>query len=751
MEIQLKETDGLRKNLEAALAGSAKSTNAEGWYTRLDAFLTEVQAAIPSKLKDRAFLARLWDSNPVAAIGNGTVKIGPALESDEFVEWFAQQAALDMPVDAIEAESKLTALYDELNSRLGALCGRTPRLKLNRVLCAIFPDYFTTIADVGALRYLHREMGGLQNDHPVQAHISIRRRVDEVLGPVPASDQMEKVRRMCLPWMLYERLTSDKPSETSIPDDIKQSQLSPLPATLRRKCLTAMKGGVQTLLSFLPALDDGVTRDEFSDLIRQANSDLAPQSIGPFINVVAREFDLCSREGDVYRLSARGINLLESQDPHDLVDHLLTRVLGVDHILRALSVGPKVKAELVSLLQKANPGWTSDFAPTSLLGWMVSLSIVKLNSIRQYQLTELGVRWNEMVTWEPEFLPKPAETIEELQSTIDEKVQLPQWGNLSAGLKAAVGDRLSLDESLVKQLHAGLWFHPVRHFAVLTGISGSGKTQLALNYALALCGEQVVGQETVKVVPIQPGWFDPSPLLGYVNPIHQSAYRSAPFLELLLRASERPNQPFVAVLDEMNLSHPEQYLAPILSAMETHGTIDLHQLADGTTEIPKSIRYPANLAIIGTVNMDETTHGLSDKVLDRAFTLEFWNIKVSDFPRWQTSGLTASLKQKAQDILESLGTALAPVRLHFGWRTIDDVLSYLVFAMNLDMSETQAMDDALYAKVLPKLRGESSKRFEMALQVSRDIMKQHGLVRCYEKLGAMQADLVETGTARFWR
>ena len=287
MEIQLKETDGLRKNLEAALAGSAKSTNAEGWYTRLDAFLTEVQAAIPSKLKDRAFLARLWDSNPVAAIGNGTVKIGPALESDEFVEWFAQQAALDMPVDAIEAESKLTALYDELNSRLGALCGRTPRLKLNRVLCAIFPDYFTTIADVGALRYLHREMGGLQNDHPVQAHISIRRRVDEVLGPVPASDQMEKVRRMCLPWMLYERLTSDKPSETSIPDDIKQSQLSPLPATLRRKGLTAMKGGFQTLLSFLPALDDGVTRDEFSDLIRQANSDLAPQSIGPFINVVA--------------------------------------------------------------------------------------------------------------------------------------------------------------------------------------------------------------------------------------------------------------------------------------------------------------------------------------------------------------------------------------------------------------------------------------------------------------------------------
>ena len=51
MEIQLKETDGLRKNLEAALAGSAKSTNAEGWYTRLDAFLTEVQAAARGPVK----------------------------------------------------------------------------------------------------------------------------------------------------------------------------------------------------------------------------------------------------------------------------------------------------------------------------------------------------------------------------------------------------------------------------------------------------------------------------------------------------------------------------------------------------------------------------------------------------------------------------------------------------------------------------------------------------------------------------
>lgn len=751
MPNRLEEVEVLRANLDAVLAGPAISTGATNWYTRLASFLAEAKDAVPSKLKERRYLIRLWDENPVAAIGNGTVKISPALDDVEFVDWFAEKILTLVQEDRGDAESQLTAFYNELSHRLGDLCGRTPRLKINRVLSVFFPKYFTTIADVGALSYLHREMGGSRKDHPVHAHISVRRRIDQVLGPVDGTDTTELVKRMCLPWMLYERMTSDKPAEVSAPDENKKSQLTPLPAVLRRKGLTAMKGGYQTLLSLLPALDDGVTRDELNDLILQANPDLSPQSISPFINVVAREFDLCVREGDVYRLSARGINLLESQDASDLADHLLTRVLGVDNVIRELAGGPKPKTELVNLLKKVNPGWTSDFAPTALLGWLTSLGVLTITPNRQFQLSDMGHRWNEMVTWEPEALPKPAETIEELQTTIEEKVELPAWAELSARLETIVAGRLRFDDDLVRQLHAGLWFHPVRHFAVLTGISGSGKTQLALNYALALCGEQAVGQETVKVVPVQPGWFDPSPLLGYVNPIQQSAYRSAPFLEILLRAYENPSVPYVAILDEMNLSHPEQYLAPILSAMETHGTIDLHQLADGTTEIPKSIRYPANLAIIGTVNMDETTHGLSDKVLDRAFTLEFWRINVSDFPRWQNSGLSQPLQDKARVVLEALGQALAPVRLHFGWRTIDDVINYLVFAIGIGASETRALDDALYAKVMPKLRGEGSKRFEDALQAARNVAKEYSLVRCSEKLGAMQADLTETGTTRFWR
>ena len=346
MTNQLETIESLRKNLEAVMVGPAQSVTALDWYGRLIPFLAEMSGQGPPGLRDREVLKRLWDDNPVASVGNGTVKIKPATANNDFVNWFATQSTLPLPVDPVEAEAALTALYDQLATRLKTLCGRAPTLKLNRVLCALFPDHFTTIADVGALRVIYREMGNLQKDHPIHMHLVIRRRVDEALGPLASADLAAKVRRMCLPWFLYDHITTKKPPETGGPGGVAQPLgLSPLPAALRRKGLTGLGGSFQTLLNFLPALDDGLTREEFIDLIHEANPDLAPQSIGMVINIVAREFDLCSRIGDTYRLSARGMNLLESQDPQDLADHLLTSILGLDHIIKTLAAGALISVE----------------------------------------------------------------------------------------------------------------------------------------------------------------------------------------------------------------------------------------------------------------------------------------------------------------------------------------------------------------------------------------------------------------------
>ena len=133
-------------------------------------------------------------------------------------------------------------------------------------------------------------------------------------------------------------------------------------------------------------------------------------------------------------------------------------------------------------------------------------------------------------------------------------------------------------------------------------------------------------------------------------------------------------RPYIVVLDEMNLSHPEQYMAPLLSAMETGDAIQLHTEGEIFDGIPREIRYPRNLVLIGTVNMDETTHGLSDKVLDRAFVHEFWNIDLAAYPRWGTRGIDPAHETRTRDILTSLMKGLSPARLHFGWRVVDDVL-----------------------------------------------------------------------------
>lgn len=751
MNGKLKSDAALKAQLDAALVGAAASKGAHDWYARLAAFIAEVKGGIPTKLQDTEFLKRLWDDNPVAATGMGSVKIAPALADAAFRTWFATEVSKPLPVDSTEAEAHLTALYNGLRDRLKALCGRNPRLKMNRVLCAIYPEHFTTVADLGKLLFLHKEMGGEGNDHPVRAHKAIRKRIDDVLGPEAAENPIATVQRICLPWMVYERVADDGPNEASAdqPEDV--TAIKPLPATLRRKGLTSMKGGFQTLLGYLPELNDGVSKEEFADIIKQSNPELAPSSLITCINVVSREFDLCKRDGDTYRLSARGINLLETQDPDELADHLLTKVLGVDHVVKTLEKGPQTKANLMAMLQKVHPGWTSDFAPSSMLGWLSSFDVIAATNNKQVALTERGKRWADLVTWEPQSLPRPVESVEESATEIAEEAVIPEFASLRERLTKLVAGRLVFDQSLVGQLHAGLWFHPVRHFAVLTGISGSGKTQLAQNYALALCDADPSDNDRVRVIPVQPGWYDPSPLLGYVNPIQDSSYRGAPFLDLLLRAAANPEKPYVAILDEMNLSHPEQYLAPVLSAMETHGWIDLHQLGEDSTPIPRRVRYPSNLAIIGTLNMDETTHGLSDKVLDRAYTLEFWNISVQDFPGWKTVQLSPALKDKTQAVLTQLGDALSPARLHFGWRTIDDVLKYLVFHASFAPTEEAVLDNVIYAKVLPKLRGETSLKFQRALENTHKVLSGNGLLRCSEKIKSLQDDLVATGSARFWR
>ena len=313
---------------------------------------------------------------------------------------------------------------------------------------------------------------------------------------------------------------------------------------------------------------------------------------------------------------------------------------------------------------------------------------------------------------------------------------------------------LVFDQEMIESMHLGLWANERRHFGVLTGLSGTGKTQLALRYAEALTGATGESNEQVCTIPVQPGWYDPTPLLGYVNPLGEDRYIQTDFLRFLHRASENQSKPYVCVLDEMNLSHPEQYLAPVLSAMEREdGNIPLHAGDGDEYGVPPSIRYPRNLVLIGTVNMDETTMGISDKVLDRAFTLEFWDIDVDGWPGWDEAGVEAPDKDFAKQVLKLLMGALSPARLHFGWRVIAEVVLFMELrqGQSAALSVVDALDRVIYGKVLPKLRGEDSPRFRSALEKCQAVLRERSLTRCADKVAELIQDLNETGSFRFWR
>jgi hypothetical protein len=747
----LRTDAGLR---EASQRASTTKANPE-WHQNLKAALSRMREASEADRATIDFQRWLWDDNPVASVGQGQISVEEALNDEAFRNWLARESVRTLPDGVPEREAALEKLYEEIQARLKPLCTRMPHLKIFRVLALLFPLDLTTIADRSALTKLRLLMLAGKFSAVAQ-HVGVRRRLDDVLGRVDGNNLDQVTERLILPWLLYDLVTESEQDPTTTVVGPGKAQLLPLPAVRRRRGLTAIGGMFQRVLSILEVVGDGMTREELMQHLRATNPKAKDVSLGMTINVLKSELGTIRSDGQQYVLSERGRAVLESQDPDELRDWLLTRVLGVDNVILILRDRKQVEvSELIRDLQEVNPGWTSTFGPKSLLSWLRSLDVVELRADESLELTERGRSWAECIHWKPEKL-SPDEN--GLPTPKVGGTKQPEQAEIPLPALATIWERVKTEKFVfpfeqVASLHMGLWAHPRRHFAILTGLSGSGKTLLATTYARAVIGEDPAAEKRLEIVAVQPGWYDPTPLFGYVNPLETDSYEATSFLKLLLRAGEHPERPHVAVLDEMNLSHPEQYLAPILSAMETGAEIPLHSRDEALGEVPSRVPYPSNLVIIGTVNMDETTLGLSDKVLDRAFVEEFWNINLDEWPYWGTRGLSGDDERKVQVVLGELMLALQPVRLHFGWRVVDEVFNFLVrrAKLGIEVPFLAALDRVIYAKIVPKLRGEDSPRLRKALEDCERTLKQHGLKVSGAKVSEMIEDLSSTGSARFWR
>ena len=528
------------------------------------------------------------------------------------------------------------------------------------------------------------------------------------------------------------------------------SRLDPLPAIRRRKGIPSVPGGFAGMLALLEYVRDHPDVDDVLDYLQVEYPGKQERTHKIQFANVRTGFRCISVNGDRVALTELGRQLAQAGDPDVLRDDLLTSVLGPDHVIVALAGGARDRGDLVGVLRRANPGWGANFGPLFQLNWLESLDVVDVQEGGKLALTERGRRWRERVHWIPERLPGEKPT----PITDHTAVSVPPLATIVKRVQAVAEERdLTFSRELIASLHLGLWANERRHFAILAGLSGSGKTQLAMEYGRTLTGADDESSVRLCAVSAAPGWHDPSPLLGYVNPL-DGTYAGTDFQRFLLNAAGNPNEVHVCVLDEMNLSHPEQYLAPLLSAMEREGgMVEFHDSDEMAFGVPQRIPYPRNLVLIGTVNMDETTMGISDKVLDRAFTLEFWDIEVDAWPGWEGCKLAADERGRVQKLLNALMAALRPARLHFGWRVIAECVAFLErrTADSAEVAFERALDQITYAKVLPKLRGDDSQRYRTALEACQKVLEDEDLSESAQKVEELMQDLDETGSFRFWR
>jgi len=315
---------------------------------------------------------------------------------------------------------------------------------------------------------------------------------------------------------------------------------------------------------------------------------------------------------------------------------------------------------------------------------------------------------------------------------------------------------------LLYSFHTALKSAEYSPLAVLSGVSGTGKSELPKLYSH-------FGGFNFLNEAVQPTWDSPESMLGYYNTI-ENKFDSYNILKFLLQTSQSKNDmPFgwnegmnMILLDEMNLSHIELYFAEFLSKFEQRRgakgiNIDIKLGAGMNYPLP----LERNVLWIGTMNEDETTKSLSDKVLDRSFSInfprpekllsraklrnldeikEFEYLHKDTWNKWvQTKSLFVDDKkeilEKYREISNKINKELTPTGRAIGHRVWQSMEYYInnhplviqnigdddLLAKNVKL----AFEEQLVQKIMPKLRGiETHGKEKEVLHSIREILNQ---------------------------
>jgi hypothetical protein len=313
---------------------------------------------------------------------------------------------------------------------------------------------------------------------------------------------------------------------------------------------------------------------------------------------------------------------------------------------------------------------------------------------------------------------------------------------------------LQFHPRVVSAFHTSLKIANDSPMVVLAGISGTGKSLLPKRYAESM-GVHLL------TVPVQPRWDSPQDLLGFFNHL-QGKYVPTELLRALVQMerhglapgrnwpkpsegfSSKFDQMLLVLLDEMNLARIEYYFSDFLSILENRRDIALTQdpaqrrkgefvldVGPGGKDGEEfRLFVDRNVLFVGTMNEDESTQSLSDKVVDRANVLRFAppkkfagtsagtaqlsprkrHLSFDTWDRWcKQSDATQFQPDQTKRIEESIGKlseALKQVGRPFGHRVNRSIHAYVrQYPLRTDEGIAFALADQIEQRILPKLRG----------------------------------------------
>lgn len=319
-------------------------------------------------------------------------------------------------------------------------------------------------------------------------------------------------------------------------------------------------------------------------------------------------------------------------------------------------------------------------------------------------------------------------------------------------------------------------------FILLAGISGTGKTRFVREQAKMSCPDG----SNYKLIPVRPDWHEPSDLLGYISRLSESPlFIATECLQFIINAWKHIFQcqptrnedsisltennlqqvvPYWICLDEMNLAPVEQYFSDFLSILETRtwhveknqhtyfcdpligpylfNEIDEQSLSESLSvdlngDLWKFFKHvgiplPFNMVLAGTVNMDETTHGFSRKVIDRTITLDHEEFFPNDFTKFFNPDfrptkltfpvITAGSDQKLLsrtfdsdgsrtiDFLTAVNEALTDTPFKLAYRALNELLlSVITIVPSTEQELIAVWDDFVMTKILPRIEGDIDK------------------------------------------